>query len=128
MGYITLGQHATSLSGGEIQRIKLATELALKETGHTLYVLDEPSTGLHFKDIFIIMEALGRLVDQGHSVLVIEHNLDIIKMADYIIDLGPESGAQGGCIVAEGTPEQIATVAESYTGCFLKKELGMLRN
>lgn len=128
LGYITLGQHATSLSGGEIQRIKLATELALKETGHTLYILDEPSTGLHFKDIFIIMETLGMLVDQGHSVLVIEHNMDIIKMADYIIDLGPESGAQGGCIVAEGTPEQIATVAESYTGCFLKKELGMPRN
>ena len=123
LGYITLGQHATTLSGGEAQRIKLATELALKSTGSTLYVLDEPSTGLHFQDILVVMGVLEKLVAQGNTVLIIEHNMDIIKASDYIIDLGPEGGQAGGAIMAQGTPEQVAQMQGSSTGCFLKKEL-----
>lgn len=125
LGYITLGQHATTLSGGEAQRVKLATELAKKSTGDTLYILDEPSTGLHFQDILDLLSVLKKLVDQGNTVLVIEHNMDIIKVADYVIDIGPEGGREGGRIVAEGTPEAISMVPESYTGYFLKKELGL---
>lgn len=125
LGYITLGQHATTLSGGEAQRVKLATELAKKSTGDTLYILDEPSTGLHFQDIVALLSVLKKLVDQGNTVLIIEHNMDIIKVADYVIDIGPDGGRDGGYLVAEGTPEAIARVAESYTGYFLQKELGV---
>jgi len=123
LGYIELGQSATTLSGGEAQRIKLATELSRRDTGRTLYILDEPTTGLHFEDIKKLLGVLNRLVDKGNSVLVIEHNLDVIKTADYIIDLGPEGGNKGGQVIAKGTPEDIARVAESYTGQFLKKVL-----
>lgn len=125
LGYISLGQSSTTLSGGEAQRIKLAAELSKKETGNTLYILDEPTTGLHFEDIRILLEVLQRLVDAGNSVLVIEHNLDVIKCADYIIDLGPEGGRNGGMIVAQGTPEQVAGCAESYTGQFLRPLLDL---
>ncbi|WP_339043832.1 excinuclease ABC subunit UvrA [Cardinium endosymbiont of Tipula unca] len=125
LGYITLGQHATTLSGGEAQRVKLAAELAKKSTGDTLYILDEPSTGLHFQDILDLLSVLKKLVDQGNTVLVIEHNMDIIKVADYVIDIGPEGGREGGRIVAEGTPEAVAMVPESHTGYFLKQELGL---
>ncbi|TDG95258.1 excinuclease ABC subunit UvrA [Cardinium endosymbiont of Culicoides punctatus] len=125
LGYITLGQHATTLSGGEAQRIKLATELTKRSTGNTLYILDEPSTGLHFQDILDLLSVLKKLVDQGNTVLVIEHNMDIIKLADYVIDIGPEGGRAGGCIVAEGTPEVVSMVPESHTGRFLKRELGL---
>ena len=120
LGYIKLGQPATTLSGGEAQRVKLATELARRSTGKTLYILDEPTTGLHTADIHKLLEVLQRLVDGGDSVVVIEHNLDVIKTADYIIDLGPEGGFGGGTIVASGTPEEIVRVKESYTGKFLK--------
>ncbi len=123
LGYIKLGQPATTLSGGEAQRVKLSKELSRRATGHTLYILDEPTTGLHFADIARLLMVLDRLVDQGNTVLVIEHNLDVIKHADWIIDLGPEGGDQGGWIVAEGTPEQVAQVAKSYTGQFLKRVL-----
>ena len=119
LGYITLGQPSTTLSGGEAQRIKLATELSKKETGNTLYILDEPTTGLHFEDIRILLLVLQKLVDAGNTVLVIEHNLDVIKCADYVIDLGPEGGKAGGEIVAEGTPEDIAKNKKSYTGHYL---------
>ena len=119
LGYLTLGQPSTTLSGGEAQRIKLATELSKKETGNTLYILDEPTTGLHFEDIRILLEVLGKLVDAGNTVLVIEHNLDVIKCADYIIDLGPEGGQEGGQIIAEGTPEEICRVEGSHTARFL---------
>src|SRR5690554_1126583 len=124
LGYITLGQHATTLSGGEAQRVKLATELAKKDTGKTFYILDEPTTGLHFKDIEHLLEVLNRLVDKGNSVLVIEHNLDVIKVADHLVDLGPEGGEKGGEIVAQGSPEKVAKSAKSHTGRFLKLELG----
>ncbi|HPZ98190.1 MAG TPA: ATP-binding cassette domain-containing protein, partial [Phycisphaerae bacterium] len=123
LGYMTLGQSSTTLSGGEAQRIKLAAELAKTPTGHTLYVLDEPTTGLHFADVDNLLRVLGRLVDKGHTVLVIEHNLEVIKMADWIIDLGPEGGDAGGRIVAEGPPEQIAANPASYTGQFLRSRL-----
>jgi excinuclease ABC subunit A len=123
LGYITLGQQSTTLSGGEAQRIKLATELSKKDTGNTFYILDEPTTGLHFEDVRILMEVLNRLVDKGNSVLVIEHNMDVIKLADWVIDIGPEGGNQGGTIVAEGTPEAVVLNPESITGRFLKKEL-----
>jgi len=119
LGYVRLGQPATTLSGGEAQRVKLASELAKRSTGHTIYMLDEPTTGLHFEDIRKLLTVLSRLVDQGNTVLVIEHNLDVIKTADWIIDLGPEGGVGGGSVVAEGTPEDLAEVAESYTGQFL---------
>jgi excinuclease ABC subunit A len=120
LGYIALGQAATTLSGGEAQRVKLAKELARVQTGRTLYLLDEPTTGLHFGDVKKLLEVLGRLVDGGNTVLVIEHNLDVIKTADWIIDLGPEGGAAGGEIIATGTPEQVAENPKSYTGQFVK--------
>lgn len=123
LGYMKLGQPATTLSGGEAQRLKLSRELAKKTKGQTLYILDEPTTGLHFQDIKILLKAINNLVDQGHSVIIIEHNLDIIKSADYIIDLGPEGGNKGGTIVAEGTPEEISKVKKSFTGNYLKKVL-----
>ena len=119
LDYIRLGQPATTLSGGEAQRVKLATELSKVATGSTLYILDEPTTGLHFADVERLLEVLGRLVDQGNTVLVIEHNLDVIKSADRIVDLGPEGGEAGGELIATGTPEQIAGHPESYTGRFL---------
>jgi len=125
LGYITLGQHATTLSGGEAQRVKLATELSKKDTGKTFYILDEPTTGLHFQDIEMLMEVLQKLVEKGNTVLIIEHNLDVIKVADYIVDLGPEGGDQGGRILVEGTPEKVAAHPESYTGKFLKEELNL---
>jgi excinuclease ABC subunit A len=123
LGYITLGQSATTLSGGEAQRIKLAKELSKRSTGKTLFVLDEPTTGLHFADIELLLNVLNRLKDQGNTIVVIEHNLDVVKTADWIIDLGPEGGSDGGSIVASGTPECIAKVNESFTGKFLKKML-----
>ena len=123
LGYIKLGQSATTLSGGEAQRVKLATELSKRSTGKTLYILDEPTTGLHTHDVAKLITILQRLVAAGNTVVVIEHNLDVIKVADHIIDLGPEGGDGGGTIVATGTPEKIAAVEESYTGQFLKKVL-----
>jgi len=124
LGYVRLGQPAPTLSGGEAQRVKLASELAKRSTGHTIYILDEPTTGLHFEDIRKLLGVLGRLVDQGNSVLVIEHNLEVVKTADWLIDLGPEGGSGGGSIVAEGTPEEVAAVPESHTGRFLAPLLG----
>ncbi|PWM50489.1 MAG: excinuclease ABC subunit UvrA, partial [Clostridiales bacterium] len=123
LGYIKLGQPATTLSGGEAQRVKLATELSRKSTGRTLYILDEPTTGLHIADIHNLLEVLNQLVEGGDTVLVIEHNLDVIKSADYLIDLGPEGGKGGGKIIAQGTPEEVAAEPKSYTGQFLKKIL-----
>jgi excinuclease ABC subunit A len=123
LGYMELGQPATTLSGGEAQRVKLAEELSKRDTGHTLYILDEPTTGLHFADVERLLSVLQRLVDKGNTVVVIEHNLDVVKVADWIIDLGPEGGDAGGWIVAEGTPEEVAEVSESYTGQFLRKVL-----
>ncbi|MDP2622766.1 MAG: excinuclease ABC subunit UvrA, partial [Actinomycetota bacterium] len=123
LGYIRLGQPAPTLSGGEAQRVKLASELGKRSTGSTFYILDEPTTGLHFEDVRKLLGVLQRLVDGGNTVLVIEHNLDVIKSADWIIDLGPEGGDEGGRIVAEGSPESIAAVSESYTGKFLREVL-----
>lgn len=123
LGYISLGQHATTLSGGEAQRVKLATELSKKDTGKTFYILDEPTTGLHFQDIEHLLDVLQKLVDKGNTVLIIEHNMDVIKVADHIIDLGPEGGYAGGQIIAQGTPEEIVKVKESHTAKFLKEEL-----
>lgn len=123
LGYITLGQHATTLSGGEAQRVKLAEELSKKDTGKTLYILDEPTTGLHFQDIAHLLDVLNKLVDKGNTVLIIEHNLDVIKVSDHVIDLGPEGGNKGGQIIAEGTPEKVAKAKNSYTGKFLAMEL-----
>jgi excinuclease ABC subunit A len=123
LGYVRLGQPAPTLSGGEAQRVKLATELAKRSTGHTIYLLDEPTTGLHFDDVRRLLTVLSRLVDQGNTVLVIEHNLDVIKTADWIIDLGPEGGSGGGAIVAEGTPEDVARVDASHTGRYLRELL-----
>ncbi|PKP35942.1 MAG: excinuclease ABC subunit UvrA [Bacteroidetes bacterium HGW-Bacteroidetes-17] len=123
LGYITLGQQSTTLSGGEAQRVKLASELSKRDTGKTMYILDEPTTGLHFEDVKVLLEVLNKLVDRGNSVLVIEHNMEVIKVADYVIDLGPEGGERGGYIIAEGTPEKIAKNKNSYTGQFLKQEL-----
>ena len=120
LGYISLGQQSTTLSGGEAQRIKLATELSKKDTGKTFYILDEPTTGLHFDDIQVLLEVLQKLVDKGNTVLVIEHNLDVIKTVDHIIDIGPEGGEKGGKVVCRGTPEHVATVKESFTGAFLR--------
>ena len=119
LGYVRLGQPATTLSGGEAQRVKLAKELHRRQTGKTFYILDEPTTGLHFEDVRQLIDVLQRLVDAGNTVLVIEHNLDVIKVADRIIDLGPEGGSGGGRIVVSGTPEQVAACPESYTGRFL---------
>jgi excinuclease ABC subunit A len=123
LGYVKLGQSSTTLSGGEAQRIKLARELSRRATGKTLYILDEPTTGLHFEDIRRLLEVLNRLVDTGNTVIVIEHNLDVIKCADWIIDLGPEGGDEGGQVIAEGTPEQVKAMPQSYTGQFLTKVL-----
>ncbi len=123
LGYIKIGQSSTTLSGGEAQRIKLATELSKRSTGKTIYILDEPTTGLHTADVKRLVEILQRLTDNGNTVLVIEHNLDLIKTADYIIDIGPEGGDKGGTVVAAGTPEEIAENPDSYTGDFLKKML-----
>jgi excinuclease ABC subunit A len=121
LGYIHLGQSATTLSGGEAQRMKLARELSKRQTGRTLYLLDEPTTGLHFDDVRKLLEVLHRLTDLGNTVMIIEHNLDIIRNADYILDMGPEGGEGGGRVIAHGTPEQVSTVAESHTGSFLAK-------
>ena len=123
LGYITLGQQSTTLSGGEAQRIKLAGELSKKDTGNTFYILDEPTTGLHFEDIRVLMEVINKLVDKGNTILIIEHNMDVIKLADYIIDIGPEGGKGGGDVVAKGSPEEVAKNKKSYTAQFLKKEL-----
>jgi excinuclease ABC subunit A len=120
LGYVRLGQPAPTLSGGEAQRVKLASELQKRSTGKTVYVLDEPTTGLHFEDIRKLLGVLSRLVDQGNTVIVIEHNLDVIKTADWLIDLGPEGGNKGGLVVAEGTPESVTAVEASYTGQFLR--------
>jgi excinuclease ABC subunit A len=124
LGYIKLGQSATTLSGGEAQRIKLSLELSKRDTGRTLYILDEPTTGLHFHDIDLLLRVLHRLRDHGNTVVVIEHNLDVIKTADWVIDLGPEGGEGGGRVIAEGTPEDVAKNKASYTGQYLKSVLG----
>ena len=121
MGYIKLGQQATTLSGGEAQRVKLSRELSKRSTGRTVYILDEPTTGLHFDDIRKLLDVLNRLTDSGNTVIVIEHNLEVIKTADHIIDLGPEGGDAGGEIIAQGTPEEVANIPSSYTGQFLQK-------
>ena len=123
LDYVTLGQSALTLSGGEAQRVKLALELSKVQTGKTLYILDEPTTGLHFFDVKKLLEVLNRLVDEGNTVVVIEHNLDVIKVADHIIDLGPEGGDGGGKIVKVGTPEEVSLSPESFTGYYLKKYL-----
>ena len=123
LGYIKLGQSATTLSGGEAQRVKLAAELCKQATGRTLYILDEPTTGLHFADVEKLLNVLQRLVGKGNTVLVIEHNLDVVKTADYLIDLGPEGGDNGGELVCAGTPEEVARCAASYTGQYLKHVL-----
>ena len=123
LGYIELGQSATTLSGGEAQRVKLSRELSRRSTGRTLYILDEPTTGLHFDDTKKLLDVLNKLVDQGNTVVVIEHNLDVIKSADHVIDLGPEGGDAGGRIVAQGTPEQVAQCGGSFTGTFLAQTL-----
>ena len=123
LGYIKLGQSSTTLSGGESQRVKLATELSKRDTGKTLYILDEPTTGLHFEDIRILMNVLQKLVDRGNTVIVIEHNLDVIKLADYIIDMGPEGGRGGGTLLCAGTPEEVAKSKKGYTPRFLAEEL-----
>ncbi|MGN6861845.1 ATP-binding cassette domain-containing protein, partial [Neisseria sp. P0021.S004] len=123
LGYIRLGQSATTLSGGEAQRVKLALELSKRDTGRTLYILDEPTTGLHFADIALLLEVIGRLKGKGNSIVIIEHNLDVIKTADWIVDLGPEGGDGGGRIIAEGSPEIVAKVKGSYTGKYLKNSL-----
>jgi excinuclease ABC subunit A len=123
LGYITLGQQATTLSGGEAQRVKLAEELSKRDTGNTVYILDEPTTGLHFQDIRQLLGVLNKLVEKGNTIIVIEHNMDVIKVADYIIDMGPEGGYRGGNIVGKGTPEAIAKIKDSHTGHFLLEEM-----
>jgi excinuclease ABC subunit A len=125
MGYIHLGQPATTLSGGEAQRVKLATELSKRATGKTFYILDEPTTGLHFDDVARLLQVLSRLVESGNTVVVIEHNLDVIKTADWVIDLGPEGGDKGGYLIAAGTPEQVAKAPRSSTGAYLRHVLGL---
>ena len=127
LGYIQLGQSSTTLSGGEAQRVKLARELARRSTGRTLYLLDEPTTGLHFDDIKKLLGVLRSLTEKGNTVIVIEHNLDVIKTADWVVDLGPEGGDAGGRIIAEGTPEAVAAVRGSHTGEFLRRALGSAR-
>jgi len=124
LGYVKLGQAGPTLSGGEAQRVKLAKELSRRGTGRTLYILDEPTTGLHFEDTHKLLDVLNKLVDQGNTVVIIEHNLDVIKSADYVIDLGPEGGQGGGRIVAQGTPEVVSRIRESFTGQFLADILG----
>ena len=123
LGYIKLGQSSTTLSGGESQRVKLATELAKRDTGKTLYVLDEPTTGLHFEDIKVLLDVINRLLDKGNTMIIIEHNLDVIKCADYIIDMGPEGGKSGGEILYAGTPENLVKSGKGYTAQFLAGEL-----
>ena len=123
MGYVRLGQPAPTLSGGEAQRVKLSAELQKRSTGRTVYILDEPTTGLHFEDIRKLLKVINSLVDKGNSVIVIEHNLDVIKTSDWIVDMGPEGGAGGGTVVAQGAPEEVAAVSESYTGKFLAEVL-----
>ena len=123
LSYIKLGQPSTTLSGGEAQRIKLATELSKRSTGRTIYILDEPTTGLHFADVHKLVEILRRLSDGGNTVIVIEHNLDVIKTADYLIDIGPEGGERGGTVIAKGTPEEVAESPVSYTGKYVKRYL-----
>jgi excinuclease ABC subunit A len=123
LGYITLGQQSTTLSGGEAQRVKLATELSKKDTGNTFYILDEPTTGLHFEDVRILLEVLNRLTDKGNTVLVIEHNMDVIKASDYVIDMGPEGGARGGQVICEGNPREIIKNDQSITARFLREEI-----
>jgi excinuclease ABC subunit A len=123
LGYLTLGQPSTTLSGGEAQRVKLASELSRANTGNTLYILDEPTTGLHFQDVEMLLEVLNRLVNLGNTVLVIEHHLDVVKVADHVVDMGPEGGIGGGEIVAQGTPEQVASEKKSATGKFLAQIL-----
>ena len=123
LGYITLGQSSTTLSGGEAQRIKLATELSKKDTGQTLYILDEPTTGLHFEDVRVLMEVLEQFVKRGNTVLIIEHNMDVIKLVDHLIDIGLEGGKNGGELIGEGTPEEIVKIKKSHTGKYLAKEL-----
>jgi excinuclease ABC subunit A len=123
LGYIKLGQSSTTLSGGESQRVKLATELSKRDTGKTLYILDEPTTGLHFEDIRILMQVIHKLVDRGNTVIIIEHNLDVICQADYIIDMGPEGGRKGGMVLSVGTPEEVAKSKKGFTPRFLKEEL-----
>jgi excinuclease ABC subunit A len=125
LGYLQLGQSALTLSGGEAQRVKLALELSRRDTGRTLYILDEPTTGLHFHDIRLLLEVLQRLCEAGNTVVVIEHNLDVVKTADWVVDLGPEGGDGGGRIIAEGTPEHIAREPQSYTGRYLRRALGL---
>jgi excinuclease ABC subunit A len=125
LGYLTLGQSGTQLSGGEAQRVKLAAELAKKATGRTVYILDEPTTGLHFADIHKLLEVLMKLREQGNTLVIIEHNLEVIKSADWVIDLGPEGGNEGGQIVAQGTPEQVAVVERSHTGRYLRRVLAL---
>jgi len=120
LGYVKLGQSATTLSGGEAQRVKLSLELSKRDTGRTLYILDEPTTGLHFQDIQLLLEVIFSLREQGNTILIIEHNLDVIKTADWIIDMGPEGGSGGGLIIAEGSPETVVKVKGSYTGKYLK--------
>ena len=128
LGYLQLGQPVSTLSGGEAQRIRLSRELGKKATGNTLYLLDEPTTGLHFVDIQQLLYVINNLVDSGNTVIVIEHNLDVVKSADYIIDLGPEGGDAGGSVIAEGTPEEVSMNPHSYTGRFLKKKLSGMRH
>jgi excinuclease ABC subunit A len=123
LGYLTIGQSSTTLSGGEAQRVKLARELSKIGTGDTLYVMDEPTTGLHFQDVKLLVDVIQKLVDKGNTVVVIEHNMDLIKAADHVIDMGPEGGARGGMVIAQGTPEEVANVDISHTGKFLKVEL-----
>jgi len=125
LGYMHIGQPATTLSGGEAQRIKLSTELSRRATGRTLYILDEPTTGLHFEDVQKLLVVLQALVDKGNSIFIIEHNLDVIKCADWLVDMGPEGGSRGGTVVGVGTPEQVAKIAASYTGQYLKPLLGI---
>lgn len=123
LGYITLGQPSTTLSGGESQRVKLASELSKKNTGKTIFILDEPTTGLHFEDVKVLLDVLNSLVEKGNTVIVIEHNMEVIKMADHIIDIGPEGGEEGGKVVCSGAPEEIISNDTSYTARFLKEEL-----
>lgn len=123
LGYITLGQQSTTLSGGEAQRVKLSTELSKRDTGKTLYILDEPTTGLHFEDVKVLLDVIQKLVDKGNTALIIEHNMEVIKVADHIVDIGPEGGEKGGRIVAEGTPEEISYIEDNFTGKYLREEL-----
>ena len=128
LGYIKLGQPSTTLSGGESQRVKLAAELSKKQTGKTVYILDEPTTGLHFEDIRVLMSCINRLVDKGNTVIIIEHNLDVIKCCDYIIDMGPDGGSAGGHLIAYGSPEEICEIFDTWTTRYLAQELGIVRD